>query len=278
MLSDNAMLVTLSVSLYEGRKLDKVITAEVEHNHNAKNAGNYTKKLVEKSFIDSYKKLANEARILLYKETLPWDNNGYRLLSVKAYNELNEKLFDIKSKFETAVNNFIDQYPDIIADAKQRLNGMFNFSDYPTSSELQRKFNFDIRYFPLLNVNDIRLNIQADEENKIKAQIENNYKIQFNDAIAELWSNLHETIKKLAETMQDKDKQFKESTLKNVESLVNFLDKYNFDSDKRIDEIKELISKNLVGYDAENLRQDNIERKNLANKANEVLNKIESYL
>lgn len=278
MLQEKALLVNLSVSLWDAKKLDKNVTREIENTHNANDAGNFSKKLIEKNSVDTYKKLANEARMLVYNSTLPWDNTGNRLLSVKEYQALNDKLAEIKEKFNQAVNDFINNYPNLINNAKYRLNSLFNPSDYPSIQELKRKFNFEMNFYPLLDINDIRININQAEQDKIKAQIEENYKNQFEQAIADLWDNLHKTVKHLAETMQDKDKQFKASTLENVENLVSFLDKYNFNNDTRLDEIKNLINKNLIGFDAETIRQDETEREKLANNAKNVLNKIESYL
>lgn len=278
MLQEKALLVNLSVSLWDAKKLDKNVTREIESSHNASDAGNFSKKLIEKSNVDTYKKLANEARMLLYNSTLPWDNTGNRLLSVKEYQHLSDKLAEIREKFNQAVNEFINNYPSLIENAKYRLNSLFNSSDYPSIQELKRKFNFEMNFYPLLDINDIRININQAEQDKIKAQIEENYKNQFEQAIADLWDNLHKTVKHLAETMQDKDKQFKASTLENVENLVSFLDKYNFNNDTRLDEIKNLINKNLIGFDAETIRQDETEREKLANNAKNVLNKIESYL
>jgi citrate lyase gamma subunit len=278
MLQEKALLVNLSVSLWDAKKLDKNVTREIESNHNASDAGNFSKKLIEKSNVDTYKKLANEARMLVYNSTLPWDNSGNRLLSVKEYQHLSDKLAEIREKFNKAANDFIDSYPNLIENAKYRLNSLFNSSDYPSIQELKRKFNFEMNFYPLLDINDIRININQAEQDKIKAQIEENYRNQFEQAIADLWDNLHKTVKHLAETMQDKDKQFKASTLENVENLVSFLDKYNFNNDTRLDEIKNLINKNLIGFDAETIRQDETEREKLANNAKNVLDKIESYL
>lgn len=76
------MIVTLNVSCWTARKQDKKVSAEVEASHNAKDAGRYNKLLIDKHHLDPLTNWAGQIRATHYKMTLPWMDNGGRLLPV----------------------------------------------------------------------------------------------------------------------------------------------------------------------------------------------------
>ena len=79
-LQESAMLVTLTISQWTARKHDKSVSAEVDRNHGAKDAGRYNKLLISKEALDSIAKIEGAARAYFYKVTHAWGDNGERML------------------------------------------------------------------------------------------------------------------------------------------------------------------------------------------------------
>jgi hypothetical protein len=92
-LSSRAMLCALSISMWSARKQDAEASEEIAQRHGAQSdAGRYHKVLLPKKALAEIRKIASEARQLHYFMTLPWDDNGYRVLPAAAYMEHTEKM------------------------------------------------------------------------------------------------------------------------------------------------------------------------------------------
>ena len=74
-----AMLGSLNISVWEGRKKDKGVEEEIAQQKGAKSkrAASVHKNLfAESPALDAIKALRGEARVWFNKVTLPWDDNG----------------------------------------------------------------------------------------------------------------------------------------------------------------------------------------------------------
>lgn len=84
-LSTRAMLVSLSISQWSGRRLDREITDEVNQSHNAaSDAGRYNKLLLPKEALGGIVSVVSETRTDFLKRTLPWMDNGSRIMAADA--------------------------------------------------------------------------------------------------------------------------------------------------------------------------------------------------
>jgi len=79
-LNEKAMLVKLSVSQWTARKYDKKVSQEINDQYSAHDAGRYNKVLIAQEEIKKISKVASQARSFHYFNTLPWDDNGSRIL------------------------------------------------------------------------------------------------------------------------------------------------------------------------------------------------------
>ena len=92
-LSSRAMLCSLSISMWSARKHDPEASEEIAQRHGAQaDAGRYHKVLLPKEALAEIHKIVSEARQEHYFMTLPWDDNGYRVLPAAAYMDHAEKM------------------------------------------------------------------------------------------------------------------------------------------------------------------------------------------
>ena len=86
MLNKKAILVTLSLSSFSPRKTDKRVTSQVLNQHSAaSDAGKFVKNLLPDEAIEPIKKLDGEIRQFHYNNTVPWCDDGLRLLPILRY-------------------------------------------------------------------------------------------------------------------------------------------------------------------------------------------------
>ena len=164
MITDRAMLVRLSISVWAAKKGDRRANRAVENAFgivDANKAGNYTKWLVGQESIQRLTKLTTEIRTWHYQNTLPWTDDGARLLPTANFADYSAKMRAYHQQFDAEVQTFIRNYPDIVAEARIRLNGLFNPADYP--SNITERFGWGIEVSPVPQARDFRVDLAADE-------------------------------------------------------------------------------------------------------------------
>lgn len=275
MIQEKAMICTLNISVWTARKFDGKATKEVEQLHNSNNAGRFNKLLASKDFTERIQKTASAARLFHYKNTLSWGNEGIRLLPNENYFEYLQGIKKFKSDFDPAVDELIDtQYDDMIADAKLRLNGLFNPADFPGKEELRLKFNFEVNFEPVAGSNFF-LDLNKEEEDKIRKSYEKQLALRIDDAIAEIVSRVKNVVQNIREKMMDKDAIFRDSLFGNLKEVIAIIPRLNVTNDNRINSIISDLS-GLVS-DPSAIRDNDNLRSQKAEEAQTILNKISSF-
>ncbi len=89
-------------------------------------------------------KFAANTRNLHYGMTMPWSDNGSRLLTTMQYFKYHEVMTDLQYEFERLVDEFLTVYEWKIMDAQAKLGAMFHRVEYPTRHSLREKFGFRV--------------------------------------------------------------------------------------------------------------------------------------
>src|SRR5215469_8911435 len=135
-LAARALLVTLNIHRWQAARTDKKITAEVATTHavSEKRAGRYRKNAinVESPSFKAVVSAASELRAKHYFYTLPWTQEGARILTTAMFDEYSREMRVLRAAFEKAVQAFVSDLPNLKEAAKVELNGLYNESDYPT--------------------------------------------------------------------------------------------------------------------------------------------------
>lgn len=276
-LNEKAMLVKLSISIWTAKKEDKKVTQEVEKQYNAHDAGKYNKFLIAVEEIKKLNKIPNETRTFHYENTLPWTDEGFRILTADNYLPYTQKMREFKSKTEEAKRVFFDNYQAYVDEAQRRLNGLFNPADYPTITELEKKFSFDVSFTPLPDKADFRVNLQADETNRIKEEIETRLKSSIQNAINDLWERLYNVVKHASDKLNDKEAIFRDSLISNMINLVNLLPRLNLTNDSKLEEMRQEVENKLCQVTPGELREDEGLRKETARTCDDIVEKMSAY-
>ena len=127
MISEKAMLSAVHISIWTATKHDKKVSQEVASKHNApESSGRYNKQLLNHAQkLEAIRKLAGEIRQYHYQLTLPWTDEGYRILPSELYFDHAEKVRHFQSDFNEAAADFICEYPLHVDAARLQLNGLF---------------------------------------------------------------------------------------------------------------------------------------------------------
>lgn len=119
--------------------------------------------LIESSWVDGIRKLETKARDLRDTYTVPWfgeteddggkpkfvKRDGMRLLPAGCITSYQDKLASLKKKWESAVDEFVNRWGEIIEDSRERLNGDFDPTKYPSAQHIRSRFQMRAEFMPM---------------------------------------------------------------------------------------------------------------------------------
>jgi hypothetical protein len=290
-ITTKAMLVSLTIKAWTGSKLDKRVSQDVAAREGADNdAGNYNKKLVAKDALAEIKTISGEARHRHYEYTLPWSQDGARILPSAMHAKYAADMREMQDRFELAVKGFLNDYEGQILLAQRRLGGMFVEADYPSPQDIAGKFSWDINVMPIPSGNDFRVSLSQDMTTAIRQDIEAKSSKAVQDAMRGLFERVAKAIGHMAESLEDygeviddkgkvrKINPFRDTLVSNLEELVELLPALNVTGDSTLTTVTEEIKNKLLARTAEELRSMPVVRKEVAQHARKVLEDMEGYI
>lgn len=284
-LSSKAMLCSLSISMWSARKHDPDASEEIAARHGAQSdAGRYHKVLLPKQALADIQKIVSEARQEHYFMTLPWDDNGYRVLPAAAYMDHVERMRGLSNRFTVAVDALAQQFLTLIDQARTRLGGLFREHDYPTPDELRAKFSFETRVLPLPDAGDFRVALGDEERDRIKRQITAAVEASLQVGSRELWYRLYEAVRHMADrltaykvTGKGIEHPFRDTVVTNLVKLVDVLPKLNVMNDPELECLAEQVRISLL-VDPNSLRESESIRAETAKAAAAIAQHMAGYM
>lgn len=283
-ISEKAMLVSLSISSWSGRKHDRDASQEVASNHgtDASRAGRFHKILVDPMSLRGITTIAGNARNYTMQVTLPWLNDGVRIIPVDIYLEYAQKMSEYKSQFNQAVDKLLTEYQAIVNQARLDLNGLFKESDYPSQEAIRHKYAFKVHVFNLPDSKDFRVNLSDDEFMNAKQEIEANMAAAQENAVRDVCDRvamrMHHMIKRLNDVEVNDGKGIRDSMIKNISELAELIPKLNITNNYDIDGIAQQLRNEIASLSADDLRENQSTRIAAKQSAKDILNKISAYI
>jgi len=277
----SAMLVELSISCWTARKLDKRVSQEVDTTSGAKSrAGNYNKNLLAGTQkLDNIVKFAANARAWHNINTLPWSDNGLRLLPVENFLRYKERLSELEQEYNTLIQDFLTSYPNLVDAAAFQLGTLFDRSEYPEAEDITGKFRFRYTFSPVPTAGDWRINIGQQARNELEVQCNNAIEERVKGAMKEAWSRLHECLSHVSERLEDsgqetKKKIFRDSLVDNAHELIDMLKVLNVTKDPELERARALMAQTFTGLEATDLRDSEVVRRDVKANVDSILSKF----
>lgn len=273
MLQQRAMLATLTIRQWTARKLDKKVNKEVEQTHNAKDAGNFNKLLVDKAALQPLQTHCGKVRDYHYQMTLPWGDNGDRLLPAEVFFDYTQEMRSLRSQGDQLADAFAKEYPNMVAAARTKLGTLYDANDYPPVSDIRNRFGIELNFAPVPDAKDFRVDVGEEAAEEIKKNIMEAVKQREVEAVKECWNRLYDVVSKIETTLTKEKPIFRDSLIDNAKELIGMLPKLNFSGDSNLIHICGLVNDKLI-VDPDRLRRSGKLRNEIANHATDVLQQI----
>jgi hypothetical protein len=280
MITERAMLAAIHISIWTAVKHDRKVSHEVAQQNGApENAGRYNKKLLRGADkLDALRTLGGQIRQHFYKITLPWSDEGYRLLPAHFYFDLTAQMREFEQAFSRQVENFLTEYPSYIEQVRPELNGLFREEDYPSPAKLREKFSVKLEVLPIPSGDDFRVTLSAEEQARVAREIDENVRQSLQRGTEDLWKRLKDVVTHMVDRLSDPESRFHASLVTNINDLVELLPSLNVGLDSELNRFAEEIRQRLCGFTAHDLKKNDILRVATANDGAALLSEMEAVL
>jgi hypothetical protein len=295
-LSSKAMLCTVSISAWSGYKYDREASEEIAEIHGAdKDSGRFNKRLLPRKELEEITKLIGRARRDHEFVTLPWSDNGYRVLPAAAYMEHTQAMRGHATEFTAGVSRFLARFEELVT-SQSRLGTLFKVEDYPGMrdengklrlsfpEELRSRFSFETKVLPLPNADDFRVSMGDQDRERIRRQIAESIQASLRVGTHELWQRLYKVVSHLSGRMaeynvaQDGNKpRLYDSMITNIVEIVDVLPKLNIAGDTELDRMAAEVRRSLV-VDPQELRKSETVRSETARAAGDIAQRMAAYM
>jgi hypothetical protein len=288
-LSERCMLAQLHISAWAGMLIDKEVTDATNESYKAaKEAGRYNKRLVASSFLKGVSGAHSRARHIHRLLTLPWEDDGTRVLAATGYITYVQKMKEARQKVEAEVKAFLDTPDAYVTEAKTRLGKMFNIDDYPSQDDLKGKFGFDVEIKPMPDAGDFRAQVSDENMKSIIRDIERRTDQRLENAMNDIFKRVAEVVGHMSERLRAyqpaKDGSKAEGVIRaslvyNIhEMATEVLPVLNITNDPRVEDLQKNLLAELYEHSPEILTADTKIRQATISKADKLLKKINSYM
>ena len=280
MITEKAMLAAVHISVWTAVKHDRKVSREVADQHGAhQGAGRYNKQLLHGAEkLEELRTLAGQIRQYFYKVTLPWSDEGFRLLPANLYFELTMRMREYEAGFVQGVESFLRVYPQYIEQVRPELNGLFREEDYPSQDKLRAKFGLKLEILPIPTGVDFRVQMSAEEQARVARQIDASVRESLMRGTEDLWNRLREVVCHMVDRLNEPESRFHSSLVTNVLDLVEILPRLNVSADADLNRFAEQIRQRLCNHSAQELKKHDLLRVTTAADAANIVAEMDGIL
>lgn len=280
MLNHKALLVSLRISQWTARKLDKKATRAVQDAFHAESSsGNFNKSLLPMN--ERLKRVHDKSAFIrhnwFYPNTLAWSVDGWQLLPTANYMGTITDWRKHKSEWWELVEDFFAHYAEDREQAKRILGDLYDEKDYPDMDQLRGKFFIDLTMMPVPTT-DFRVEVSQHEHDRIAQEIEERVTHAGQQAMQEVWQRLFDRVEHITEKLSDHTSIFRDSMIENARELCELLPRLNFMDDPNLEQMRQEVEAKLARNHPDSLRNDPVLRREKAEEAKEIMDKMKAFM
>lgn len=285
-LNSVAMLCEFTSSVWTARILDRKESGKVVNGAGAKSkdAARVNKNLMcGRTELAEIAQLVTEARNYVYDNTLPWSDNGQRLLIGARFAQFDAKMEEYKAQFDTKVREFLALYGTLITAQAMSLGDMFNRADFPLASEIEHKFALSCEYAPVPTAGDLRVDVGNQAQDELRAKMDKLADKRVKQAMDDVNERFIAHLKRMADrlvtdtdakTGEPVNRRFTETLVSSAFELCDLVADYNLSGDPLLSLARKTLEEALSGVTVETLRTDVGKRDDVRKTVNSILGRF----
>lgn len=278
-LSNRALLVSLGISQWTARKLDRAETTALAQRHGTPGeVARVNKSLLPfAAQLDAIHKKSGEIRTFYYKNSLPWGMEGVNVIRADAYMDFAMKMKSHMDDWNLKVDAFCAEYPRLVEEAKILLNTLWKADDYPDVSTIRSRFHIGVKFMPVPDAGDWRVEIEDDALQELRDQITKEVGASQTAAMQDAWRRVHEVVTHAHGRLSNPDAKFRDSLVENAQELCSVLTALNIADDKDLEAVRAELERALCSHQPTTLRENMSVRSSVADQLAEIERKMGAF-
>lgn len=286
-LADRAMLVRVKIGTYSPYAYDAEAT---ERAYGHSKVGRANKHLLKESTrLKQTNDAYNATRAMVNKRTSPWMDEGVRLFKNEEYMDLVRDLGAARQQADSLANDLTAHWDwevnqDFLRFNRVALNNgtpnVFDPSDYPTAQQIKDKFYCQIRYMPVPDTGDFRVELGAEQVAAFEESMREAEQAATQHALVQMTEPVVAMLKKLTEYAGEKGQRWHDSLISNVVEVTKRIRHININNDPTIYAMAKELETFILPYSfAPSMLKDNPDARAVAKQQlDAVANKMRAYM
>ena len=258
-IENRAVIVIADTSFWTGSRIDKGASDEVAVRYEAEqDSARVTKRLIDRKELKGIQNAISSAKVMHKRMTLPWDDNGGRLLPRDRMPEYKEKMAKKMADVDTETTDFVERYPELVKESSKRLGLLHKDGDFPAQETMAGKFGFRYRIQPVPSAEHFVLDLAKDEITDLKEQLETDIKKKVSEAVSSVFERLETQIRAMIERLGDDEngdpRRMGSGRIDAINELIDAIPTLNITDDKKMNRIADRLKKAMSGITFDDLR------------------------
>ncbi len=280
-IANRMMIVNCSISIWEGRRLDRAVTRKTieDNNVQAEDGLRVNKLLISRESMKDVITATNDIRTFVRERTVPWKSNGDCGLMRQMFPSFMEGFHEREQKWADCVNLFVTTiYPQERAKASFRLGDAYNADDYPHPEDLRSRFKVTLDMDAVSEAEDFRVKLDDDTVRDIQEKMRVAMETRVHNVMKDVWERVASMVERYVERTSPDIQRFHDTTVTNLQELVGLLPGLNLIGDPNLKSMAKRLNDTLCGYDPKDLRKDHDVRAAARKEAEDILNDMKGFM
>jgi hypothetical protein len=288
-LRNRLTMVKLDISMQGITRKDSRATQDLHKNEGSEEGMAHVMKHLIDPKAPVYKrvvKVRGLLRNLHANKTVPWGEDGWRVMRSREFNKYNDEVVNLIDQFDAAADDLAEEWDTLRNEAKRKLGSLFSEGDYPTKDELRAKFSAKLTPQILPSFRDVRLEMDADRQELLLERAKDGLLDNVQNAqqavckkVADELEHMHDALTRFGNKGENDEriKSFRDSLVPRMQQLANTLPQLNLMDDPKINDLAQKIATDLCMTPTKELREDEDKRIGVAEKAKDLMEDLGGY-
>lgn len=287
LLSERAVLVRPSISVWRGEITDRAASAETANRYRAEDRSvRTTKFLIAKEALDPILTEANAIRAFVRQETLPWRWDGVGLLPTDNYLPFMDGWRQHRAAFDGAVAALLRHWHFHVAVGQRALGDLASEYDYPERDQVAGRFSAAVEILPVPDAQDFRAQVTEAEAERIRESLAMTADAELAQAQSYLWEQMAEAVERIKLRLSEYQVdpagkvlkgRLHDSLIGNLRLLVDRLARLNISQDPAIDAMRMKLAASLCPVEVDELRSSEPLRASVADEAARLMEMMSGF-
>lgn len=241
-----------------------------------------SKDIIQSDELGSVRKQQHAIRAYVRANSVPsFLKGGMYLVRVDAIEAIDDELQRLRVTLTGLVERFIEAYPGLCEQAREKLGSMYRPEDYPTIDQVRAAFTWDLRLLTFTTPSRLRSISKAlfDRERDNLARSIQTAADEIRTLLrSQARDLLDHMVERLTPDADGKAKTFKKGTVDNVVEFLRSFDARNVVDDTELSGIVTQIRGMLEGVDAASLRKQEGLREAVRSRAREIKGRLDGMV